>query len=367
MSPEQALGRRQAIDHRTDVYSLGATLYELLTLRPAFPGDDRQDLVRRIATEDPVPARRVNPAAPAELETIVQKAMAKEPAERYATAGELAADLRRWLDDRPIRARRPTPAQRAAKWVRRHRPLVASLAAAAGLLVAGTVVGLVAFALKERRLADEHAGLARDREVARQETAAALYRAKLDHAAALTLARVPGYRDGVWRDLREAIALGVPGQSADEMRERVLAVVGDPVGLPAADGKALPRPPVARLPGGGSSRSCGRPARAARRCGPYHRETTSSPSARRPTRSWSAAGRGTPAPKPGRRSGTSTSWPSRPTHNSCSRAAKRGSPCGRSSRWSCGRCCGAAWPLRSRSTRTATCSPRPGATSSCGR
>jgi serine/threonine protein kinase/Flp pilus assembly protein TadD len=139
MSPEQALARRQVIDHRTDVYSLGATLYELLTLQPAFEGGDRQELLRQIAFEEPRPPRRVNRAIPAELETVVLKALEKNPADRYATAKELADDLRHWLEDRPIRARRPSPAQRLRKWGRRHRAAV--WAAAVCLLVTLVALG----------------------------------------------------------------------------------------------------------------------------------------------------------------------------------------------------------------------------------
>src|SRR5205814_884687 len=95
MSPEQALAQRVVIDHRTDIYSLGATLYELLALAPVFQGSDRQELLRQIAFEEPRPPRRVNRAIPAELETIVLKALEKNPAERYATGQELADDLGR--------------------------------------------------------------------------------------------------------------------------------------------------------------------------------------------------------------------------------------------------------------------------------
>jgi serine/threonine protein kinase len=126
MSPEQALARRVVIDHRTDVYSLGATLYELLTLQPAFSGADRQELLRQIAFEEPKAPRRVNKAIPDELETIVLKAVEKNALERYGTAKELADDLQHWLEDRPILARRPTLAQRAQKWRRRHTALVRS-------------------------------------------------------------------------------------------------------------------------------------------------------------------------------------------------------------------------------------------------
>ena len=110
------------VDHRTDVYSLGATLYELLTLEPAFAGNDRQELLRQIAFEEPRPPRRLNRAIPAELETIVLKAMEKNPADRYATAKELADDLRRFLEDEPIQARRPSGAAGCASGAGGTRP-----------------------------------------------------------------------------------------------------------------------------------------------------------------------------------------------------------------------------------------------------
>ncbi len=145
MSPEQALGRREQVDHRTDLYALGATLYELLTLEPAVGGVERGEVLRRIERDEPRPPRQLNPAVPADLETIVLKALAKEPAERYATARELADDLRRFLEDKPIRAKRPSPWQRLKKWTRRHWPVVVSLTgAAAALLVAVTVTATVA-------------------------------------------------------------------------------------------------------------------------------------------------------------------------------------------------------------------------------
>jgi len=125
MSPEQASSQRGLIDQRTDIYSLGATLYELLTLQPAFPEKDRNELLSKIATHEPRLPRRLNPAIPKDLETIVLKSMAKNPQERYLTAEDLAEDLKRFLDDRPIRATRPSLAERAMKWSRRHKALVA--------------------------------------------------------------------------------------------------------------------------------------------------------------------------------------------------------------------------------------------------
>jgi eukaryotic-like serine/threonine-protein kinase len=143
MSPEQALGRRTPLDGRTDIYSLGATLYEVLTLAPPFRGSDRIDLLRRIPEEEPPPPRKIEPRIPVELETIVLKAMAKDPADRYATAGEMADDLGRFLDDRPIRACRPSLLNRATKWTRRHRRLVA--AGGAAVLVVAVALAAAAF------------------------------------------------------------------------------------------------------------------------------------------------------------------------------------------------------------------------------
>jgi WD40 repeat protein/serine/threonine protein kinase len=147
MSPEQTLARRVPADHRMDVYSLGATLYELLTLEPAVRGGNRAELLRQVVFEDPRPPRRLNKAVPAELETIVLKALEKSPAQRYATAQELADDLQRYLNDEPIRARRPTLVQRARKWARRHRSVVSvALLAVAILLLAGGAAFAVSYA-----------------------------------------------------------------------------------------------------------------------------------------------------------------------------------------------------------------------------
>jgi serine/threonine protein kinase len=140
MSPEQALAQRGPLDHRTDVYALGATLYELLTLELVFDGADRHELLRQIAFDEPRPPRRLNKAVPAELETIVLKALAKKPDERYATAQEMADDLRRFLESRPIHARRPTPWQRVKKWAWRHRAVVTTGAVSFVLILAVAVV-----------------------------------------------------------------------------------------------------------------------------------------------------------------------------------------------------------------------------------
>jgi hypothetical protein len=155
MSPEQAGGQRVLIDHRTDVYSLGATLYELLTLRPIFDGADRQTLLRQILNEEPRAPRAVDPAVPAELETIVLKALSKPPAERYATAGEFAEDLHRFLRYEPIRARRATLGQRARKWLRRHPSVLVAGAVLLVLLSAGSLAA--AWVIRGEREKAEHA------------------------------------------------------------------------------------------------------------------------------------------------------------------------------------------------------------------
>jgi predicted nucleic acid-binding Zn ribbon protein len=127
MSPEQASGQRVVLDHRTDVYSLGATFYELLTLQPVFGGSSRQSLLLQVLNRDPRPLRAIDRNIPAELETIVLKSLAKTPADRYATAQDLADDLHRFLRDEPIRARRPSLVEHVRKWARRHPVVIGSV------------------------------------------------------------------------------------------------------------------------------------------------------------------------------------------------------------------------------------------------
>ncbi|MDB5311132.1 MAG: prkC 35 [Gemmataceae bacterium] len=165
MSPEQAEARRGLVDHRTDIYSLGVTAYELLTLQPAFPGREGHELLYQIAHKDPSPPRSINRDIPVDLETILLKATAKNPADRYATAGDLADDLQQFLDDRPIRARRAGPLDTLSRWARRHRPVVA--AALGGLLLAA--VGLaVSTVLIAREQAETKAAYERERQRAQE-------------------------------------------------------------------------------------------------------------------------------------------------------------------------------------------------------
>jgi serine/threonine protein kinase len=144
MSPEQSLARHGLVDHRTDIYSLGTTIYELLALQPAFAGRDREEILRQMASEDAPPLRRVNSAVPVALETILCKAMAHELEGRYTTAAEMADDLRRFLGDRPILARRPTVRERAAKYAWRHRRMLSAVAVMLGITILGLVIALSA-------------------------------------------------------------------------------------------------------------------------------------------------------------------------------------------------------------------------------
>ena len=140
--PEQVLGQHGlAVDQRADIYSLGTTLYELLALQPAFDADTSGALLQQITRGRPRTLRSLDPLIPADLETIVHKAMEVDVADRYPTASELVLDLRRYLDDKPIRARRPTLLACARKWTQRHR--VAVCATVASVLVTLTVSTLL--------------------------------------------------------------------------------------------------------------------------------------------------------------------------------------------------------------------------------
>ncbi len=183
MAPERFRG---ACDERSDVYALGATLYELLALRPAFDAPDRLGLMDRIAYGDVEPLRRANPAVGRDLETIVHKAMARRPEDRYQSAAELAEDLARFLDGRPVQARRVSPVEVAWRWARR-RPAVAALSAAVGLLV--TVVAAGGWWAADRLLRQVHAVSA-----AEKETTDRLWEARAAEARAGRASRLPGQR-----------------------------------------------------------------------------------------------------------------------------------------------------------------------------
>ena len=159
MSPEQSLGNRRVVDHRTDIYSLGATLYELLTLHPLRDCRDRIELLQHISQSEPIPPRTLNRALPRDLETILLKALERDPLQRYQTAEELAEDLRRHLRDEPILALRPKPWEVVARWSSRHLQLLAIAAGIALLTMVGLATGMLLIA-RERDAARIAAGIA---------------------------------------------------------------------------------------------------------------------------------------------------------------------------------------------------------------
>jgi WD40 repeat protein/serine/threonine protein kinase/tetratricopeptide (TPR) repeat protein len=180
MAPEAFEGRT---DPRSDVYALGLTLYELLALRPAYAESDRHKLIKKVTSEETTRLDRLNPEIPRDLVTIIHKAVDHDPSHRYQTAGELEADLVRFIEDEPIHARRLSRRERLLRWARRNRGVAAALSALTLLLVSVAIVSTLAaahfreqeqvqrnLATKNEKLANEKGRLATEKE---QQRAAA--------------------------------------------------------------------------------------------------------------------------------------------------------------------------------------------------
>jgi serine/threonine protein kinase len=211
MAPERF--QNQA-DARSDVYALGVTLYELWTLRPAFDDANGMQLMERIAHEAPPRPRRLDPRIPRDLETIVLKAIDKEPARRYQSAEEMAEDLRRFLADEPIKARRLSAVERVVRWCRR-RPAVAALLGVIALLLVVMTVGT----------------LVKNAELTAANVAARvrLWESLRDRAQALRMSRRPGQRVESLKSIQEALQLPLPpGHSLAELRTEAIAALAIP-------------------------------------------------------------------------------------------------------------------------------------------
>lgn len=184
LAPEAFHGR---YDRRSDVYSLGLTLYELAALRPAFSDSNRARLVQVVAHELPPRLCAIAPDVPKDLETIIHKAIEREPERRYQTADEMSEDLRRFLDNEPVQARRVTVLRRTVQWCQRHPSLACLL----------TVLFVLAFvspiyAIRLRRLATERSNAADAALLAQRDALRQLYMAKRSEARASRFSGRPG-------------------------------------------------------------------------------------------------------------------------------------------------------------------------------
>jgi WD40 repeat protein/tetratricopeptide (TPR) repeat protein len=225
MAPERFQGK---CEPRSDVYALGLTLYELLALRPAFAAADRQALIQRVMTEEPARLRTVVPHLPRDLETIVEKAITREPAGRYASAAAMAEDLRAFLEGRPIRARRAGAAERLAKWARR-RPAIAALASALLVAMVGLLgLGVWSYARINRALAESQKALEAETKALgaeRKALEAAVegeYKALLNETIGKIEAKPENWQEDSLKNLKRLAGFETPAR--DPVRLRSLAV-----------------------------------------------------------------------------------------------------------------------------------------------
>lgn len=213
MAPEAFEGKT---DSRSDIFALGLTLYELLSLTPAFRSDDRAGLMKQVSASEIVPLDWLDIAIPRDLVTIVHKSLDREARRRYQNAGELAADLQRYLDDAPILARRTSGLERLWRWSRKNRSLAFLGALSLSLVVIVAVVST---------WYSVHLGLAlHESESARIAADTRLWESLAAEARALRMSDQPGQHSGSLRAIREALALPVPpGHSRDELRDQAIA------------------------------------------------------------------------------------------------------------------------------------------------
>ena len=234
MAPERFRG---VSDPRCDLYALGATLYEMLTLRPAFRGDDQLQLIRRIENEPPLPPRQLERGIPADLETIVLKALAKNPDDRFGSAGELGDELRRFVEGRPIRSRPVSVAERFWRWCKRE-PILAGASIAAALLTIVLAVGSTWAAFVYRG----QVALTRRAEV---ETRKNLFESLVAQARGTRISRRQGQRFDSLKALRKAAGIAreleLSPDDFERLRDEAIACLALPDLEPT--GQVFIRPP----------------------------------------------------------------------------------------------------------------------------
>ena len=236
MAPERFRGEGGA---SADTYALGLTLYELLALRPAFDTSDRLKMMERIKTEEPPRPRSLDPRIPRDLETIVLKAIEKDSKARYRSVEAMGEDLRRFLDDEPIQARRASLAEHYVRWARRNPAIAALGAVLAVMLVVATVGSLLAagrFArLAERDLLsagrERSARLEADQARTTAEAAGAAaqaetYRAVLSEVKALRAGHQLGWREEALANLSRLVVMPTPRRDLVELRSEAVATIG---------------------------------------------------------------------------------------------------------------------------------------------
>jgi formylglycine-generating enzyme required for sulfatase activity/tRNA A-37 threonylcarbamoyl transferase component Bud32 len=223
MSPEQAAGRTKEVGTSTDVYALGAILYELLTGRPPFKGNSVMETIQQVLTREPERPRSIDATIPRDLVTIALKCLEKDPAKRYSTAAELGADLQAYLDGRPIAARPVGRIERTVKWVMRN-PVVTGMAAAVVLaLTVGTTVSYLKY-----RDAEQQKGIAQGKEQEAKGEAEKADRAAEYLASIFALADVTGRRSTTPRQILDAAEKEIPEKFSDQpdLRDKLLTRIG---------------------------------------------------------------------------------------------------------------------------------------------
>ncbi len=252
MAPERFRGEGDA---RADVYALGLTLYELLALRTPFESSDRLKLIEQIKAEEPPEPRTLDARIPRDLETIVLKAMEKDPKDRYQTADAMGEDLRRFLADEPIRARQVSAAERYWRWARRN-PAIAMLSGVLSAVLVTATIGSLLAANRFANLADRQRNAASAERLARQEAIrqakaeavarqeavqsrdaaekantaaqAETYRAVLSEVKALRAGRQPGWRDEALASLARLAVMPTSRRDLIELRTEATVTLGTP-------------------------------------------------------------------------------------------------------------------------------------------